>query len=111
MLNRKNSSTSPVAPRFQDPAKCEYFLNLLSIISNEYRFKVLCLLTDGDFCVHDIAERVGGTRSNISQQLKILSLADLISKRREGKMIYYHLKDERIRKLLHFFHSLWEDGA
>jgi DNA-binding transcriptional ArsR family regulator len=95
-------------PRFRDQEKCDYFLNLLSLISNEYRFKILCLLSDGDFCVADITELVGGKASNISQQLKILTLANYIAKRREGKLIYYSLKDQRIRRLLDFLHSLWD---
>ncbi len=107
MLKHRDKK-SGIVPRFRDQEKCDYFLNLLSLISNEYRFKILCLLSDGDFCVADITELVGGKSSNISQQLKILSLANFIAKRREGKLIYYSLKDRRIRRLLEFLHTLWD---
>ena len=99
-----------IAEKFRDSAKCEFFLTLLSLISSEYRFKILCLLSDGDYCVADITALVGGNSSNISQQLKTLTLAGYVSKRREGKKLYYSLRDNRIKKLLHFLHTLWEDN-
>lgn len=98
-----------IAEKFQDKAKCEFFLRLLSLISNEYRFKILCLLSDGEHCVADIAALVGGRSSNISQQLKTLSLAGYVRGRRQGKMVYYGLKDERIQRLLRFLNSLWKE--
>jgi ArsR family transcriptional regulator len=98
-----------IAEKFRDAAKCEFFLNLLSLISSEYRFKILCLLADGDRCVADITALVGAKGSNISQQLKTLTLAGYVTKRRDGKMVYYSLRDERIRRLLDFLHSLWEE--
>ena len=99
-----------ITEKFRDTAKCEFFLNLLSIISSEYRFKILCLLSDGDHCVAEITDMVGGKSSNISQQLKTLTLAGYVSKRREGKNVYYSLRDARIQRLLHFLNSLWEEN-
>jgi DNA-binding transcriptional ArsR family regulator len=109
VLKQKTGAALTVAAKFRDPEKCNFFLNLVSLISNEYRFKILCLLSDGDFCVAEITALVGGRSSNISQQLKTLSLVGYVSKRRAGKLIYYHLEDGRILRLLRFFNSLWED--
>lgn len=81
-------------------------MNMLSLVSNQARFRILCLLTIGEFCVNDIVRLVVGKSSNISQQLKILMLAGYVSNERVGKQIYYKLEDEKIRSLIGFLHEL-----
>lgn len=81
-------------------------MSMLSLVSNQIRFRILCLLTVGSFCVNDIVEFVGGKSSNVSQQLKILLLAGYIANERVGKQIYYRLDDERVRALIEFLHGL-----
>ena len=98
--------TSELFTRFQDEEACHQMMSMLSLISNQARFRILCLLTIGTFCVNDIVRLVGGKSSNISQQLRILMLAGYISNERVGKQIYYKLEDERIRSLVEFLHGL-----
>ena len=81
---------------------CQQMLKMLSLFSNEVRFKILCVLKEGDFCVKDIVSFVGGKHSNISQQLKMLSLAGYLTKERQERLIIYHLQDEQIRKTVEF---------
>jgi len=87
---------------FKNGKRCEKVLGMFSLFSNEKRFKILCVLSEGDFCVNEIVRLVGGKSSNISQQLKLLSLAGYLEKKREERSIYYHLRDQRIKKVLHF---------
>lgn len=84
---------------------CEMLLGMFSIFSNVNRFKILCALYEKDFCVNDLSLITGGKPSNISQQLKILTLAGYLSKERNGKLINYHLKDENIRRLLNHLYK------
>ena len=84
-------------------AVCARTLTLFHLISNKARFRIICLLTRGEFCVQEIAEVVDqGNLSNISQQLKILLLAGIVEKRREDRRIIYSLKDERLRHMIEF---------
>ena len=101
-----NVRTSELFRRFQDEEACHQMMSMLSLVSNQARFRILCLLTVGEFCVNDIVRLVGGKSSNISQQLKILTLAGYVSKERVGKQIYYTLQDERVRSLVEFLHDL-----
>jgi ArsR family transcriptional regulator len=87
--------------------QCEEVLSMFSLFSNRFRFKILCLLNEGDFCGTEIVQLIGGSASNISQQLKILALAGYLSKRRVEKSIYYHLEDPRIKELLRFLYGLY----
>ncbi len=98
--------TSELFTRFQDEEACHQMMSMLSLIANQARFRILCLLTVGKYCVNDIVRLVGGKSSNISQQLKILTLAGYVSNERVGKQIYYKLEDERIRSLVGFLHEL-----
>jgi DNA-binding transcriptional ArsR family regulator len=82
---------------------CARTLDLLHLISNKVRFRIICLLTRGDFCVQDIASVVGhGNLSNTSQQLKILRMAGIVDHRREERRIIYRLADERVRSMIAF---------
>lgn len=87
---------------FKRSRNCEKLLDIFSLFANENRFKILCTLNEQDFCVNDLVKITEGKPSNISQQLKILTLAGLLGKERRGKSIFYSLKDEKIRKLLDF---------
>ncbi len=78
-------------------------LVLLNLLSNKIRFRVLCLLKQGEYCVSEIVEIIqAGKISNVSQQLQMLTQMKLLRKRREKKKIYYRLKDEKIARLIDF---------
>lgn len=87
-------------------AVCEKTLSLVQLLSNKVRFRIICLLSKGEFCVQDIAEVVGhGNLSNTSQQLKTLRMAGLIGHRRQQKNMFYHLADDRVRKMIGFLRN------
>jgi DNA-binding transcriptional ArsR family regulator len=88
-----------------NPVACQRVLGVLSLLAGETRLKILCLLRDGDQCVTRLADSVGGKRSNVSQQLKLLTLAGHLERRREERRIVYRLKDGRIRTLLGQLHE------
>ena len=50
----------------------------------------------------DIVDLVGGRHSNISQQLKMLTLAGYLTKERKERLIIYHLHDEKIKTTVKF---------
>jgi len=65
------------------------------------RVHILCLLlTEGELCVTDIAEKVEISQSAISHQLKSLKQMHLIRFRREGKNILYSLADDHVKTIL-----------
>lgn len=89
-------------------AVCGNLIHLFQLISNKCRFRIICTLTHGEFCVNDIAEIIGETKvSNISQHLKMLRLSGLIESRREEKKIIYRLSDERIRGMIDYFRATY----
>jgi len=80
---------------------CEKVINTFSLISNKTRFRALCLLSRGDYCVSEIVDIIQyGSFSNISQQLKLLTLNGILTKQRKKKQVFYHLADEKVRELI-----------
>lgn len=84
-------------------AVCAKVLDLFHLLSNKARFRIVCLLARGEYCVHEIAEVVGaGHLSNISQHLRMLAMAGVITRRRDGTHIRYTLTDDRIRNMIDY---------
>ena len=69
-------------------------------LSDSTRLQILELLRDSEKTVGEIVEVTQQSQSNISNHLKCLDECDLVKNRREGKNMYYSLKDEQIRTLL-----------
>lgn len=70
--------------------------DLFRIIGDQTRCKILWLLQKNELCVCDISVILQMTQSAISHQLKVLKEANLVKNRRDGKVIYYSLKDEHV---------------
>jgi len=87
---------------------CGQVIDLFQLMSNKQRFRIVCILSRGEFCVTEIAEILGTEKvSNISQQLKVLRLAGVIRCRREEKNMVYSLVDQRLRKVLDYLKSIY----
>src|SRR6266699_6369866 len=95
----------------KNEAVCHRVIGLFNLLSNLGRFRIVCLLARGEFCVQEITEVVNeGKLSNISQQLRILTLAGIIERRREDHRILYRLKDERMGKVIEFLQGQFLKG-
>lgn len=70
-------------------------------IGSDTRLKILLALDNCELCAGALAEAVGMAPSAVSNQLKALRQARLITVRREGKMLYYRLADCHPRGIIH----------
>ena len=87
---------------------CEDVLSLLSLLANKTRFKILCLLREGSFCVSDIVDAVDqGGASNTSQQLRMLSLSGIVARHRKSKSVIYSLKNKKVKRLLRVLETMY----
>jgi ArsR family transcriptional regulator len=69
------------------------------IFGDPTRLKILYALFSAEMCVYDLGALLQMEQSAISHQLKILKGAGLVKNRRQGKLIYYFLTDEHIKKI------------
>ena len=85
-------------PQEADIAALAEFFRL---IGSDTRLKILLALDGRELCAGHLAEAVGMAPSAVSNQLKALRQARLITARREGKMLYYSLADCHPREIIH----------
>jgi len=78
---------------------------LFKVFGDSTRIRIICALFDKEMCVNDLAACLQMTQSAISHQLRILKAANLVTFRREGKLIYYALADDHIK---HIFEAGYE---
>ena len=104
----KDEILAQVMEKF-DKNQCALVERMLSIMSNPVRFHILCALEKESFSVSELMVLSNSHVSNVSQQLKMMTLAGYISKERQGKQIIYTLKDGRIRELIHKLEELFGD--
>lgn len=64
------------------------------------RLHILHCLLHVEHCVSDLSAELGEAMSTISQRLKVLRTERLVTRRRDGKHIYYALVDEHVAELV-----------
>ncbi len=74
--------------------------DFLKVMSDSTRMRIMAALESEELCVCDLSEVLGMTKSAISHQLKVLKDAKLVKFRRDGKNVYYTLKDDHVKTIL-----------
>ncbi len=73
---------------------------IFKALADPTRVRILSALSSCELCVCDLSALTGVSASAGSHQLRLLRTARLVRFRREGKMAYYSLDDEHVRRLL-----------
>lgn len=71
-----------------------------SACSDATRAKIICALCISEMCVSDLSRILGINQTTCSHQLRLLRAADIVKQRRDGKIIYYSLKNKKIENVL-----------
>ncbi len=72
----------------------------LSAIASPQRIGILLAIGTGEACVCHLEAALGWRQAYISQHLMALRKADILQDRREGRYIFYSLKDASILDLV-----------
>ncbi|MEA4848489.1 MAG: metalloregulator ArsR/SmtB family transcription factor [Clostridiaceae bacterium] len=72
---------------------------LFKVFGDTTRIKILCALFESEMCVCDIAALLSMNQSAISHQLRVLKQTRLVKYRKDGKVVYYSLDDEHIKRI------------
>lgn len=75
-------------------------LEILKILSDETRLKIVSLLAENELCVCELMEALRMSQSRISNHLRILRNTRIIEAKREGKWIFYSLARDTMDKVL-----------
>lgn len=69
------------------------------VLSDKTRLKIVSFLLNSRLCVCDLSSLLNQTKSCTSHQLKNLKDMGLVDAKREGKEIWYSLKDDHVKEV------------
>jgi DNA-binding transcriptional ArsR family regulator len=81
--------------------------SFLKALSNRDRLLLMCCMVQGEQCVTDLHSLSGITQPTLSQQLGVLRRRGLVQTRRDGKRIYYSIKDPSAVTVLETLHGIF----
>ena len=70
-----------------------------AVLAEPMRLRLLQTLFAGEMSVNALVEVTGGTQANVSRHLQTLTLAHMLSRRKEGLQVFYAISDPSIFKL------------
>ena len=74
--------------------------DLFKLFGDSTRIGILWALSESEMCVCDLCALLKMKQPAVSHQLKNLKESRVVKARRDGKIVYYSLDDEHIRRLL-----------
>lgn len=74
--------------------------DFFKVFGDTSRVKLLLALDKHEMCVCDLAVLLNVTKSAVSHQLRALRQSNLVTFRREGKIVYYSLADSHVQSIL-----------
>ncbi|MBV8750277.1 MAG: helix-turn-helix transcriptional regulator [Candidatus Eremiobacteraeota bacterium] len=83
---------------------------MLKALAEPRRVAILELLSGGEMRAGAIAEHFETTRPAISEHLRVLEDAGLVTQRREGTRRIYAVRKESFAELRRFLDRFWDDG-
>jgi len=83
---------------------------ILHILADPTRRTLIDALRSGPLTVGALADKTPVTRSAVSQHLRVLKDAELVTERQQGTRRYYSLQAERLGELRAYVDGLWADA-
>lgn len=80
--------------RFEDAGR------LLRALANPTRLAIVTELGHGERCVHELVDALGVTQPLVSQHLRVLRGARVVTGRRRQREVAYRLTDEHIAHIV-----------
>ncbi len=74
--------------------------DFFKIFGDTTRIRILSALSEAEMCVCDLSIILSISQSATSHQLKTLRQTDLVKFRKEGKSVFYSLKDEHVKQII-----------
>jgi DNA-binding transcriptional ArsR family regulator len=81
------------------------------VLGDPKRLKILEFLLDGEQSVGEIVEHLQASQGRVSNHLACLRWCGFVGTRRDGKYVYYHLADRRVRDVVRLADSIIGDHA
>ena len=86
--------------KMPEPVALHELADLFKLFGDSTRLGILWALSESEMCVCDLCALLGMKQPAVSHQLKNLKQSRVVKARRDGKIVFYSLDDEHIRRLL-----------
>jgi ArsR family transcriptional regulator, lead/cadmium/zinc/bismuth-responsive transcriptional repressor len=93
-------AVGPIRRALVSERAAEALAATFSVLGDPTRVRLLDALAQQEMCVCELAEIVNSSESAVSHQLRLLRSLRLVRSRRSGRLVFYRLDDEHIRRLL-----------
>ena len=90
--------------------EAELFIEQMKALGEENRFNIMKLLSQKPHYLKEIACTVGLTPATVSHHMEQLIKAELVYMTTEGRKVYYHVNDNKIKDLAKLFNQ-WSNGV
>lgn len=79
----------------------------LKLLANRERLLLLCQIAKGRSCVSELEEELDIRQPTLSQQLGVLRRDGVVDTERDGKNIYYSIRDPRMLDILETLYRIY----
>ncbi len=94
------------------PARTDLVAKYFRGLGDPIRLRILELLRDeGELSVGEIVERLAVAQPKVSNHLACLRWCGFVATRREHRVVYNRIADERVAEMLDLGHALLEENA
>ncbi len=74
--------------------------NMFSVLGEQSRLAIVIYLMNKEASVSEIVNQLLMSQSAVSHQLRILREAKVVKAEKQGKMVFYSIKDEHVRTIV-----------
>jgi len=78
----------------------EKSIKIFKALGHPIRYKIVKFLYDGPKCVCKLNEDIEFSQANLSQHLKILKEAGIVSSEKVGMNVHYKISNEEIKNII-----------
>ncbi|MBQ6979232.1 MAG: helix-turn-helix transcriptional regulator [Clostridia bacterium] len=75
-------------------------VDLFSLFSDYTRLRIISALSITEMCVNDISKLLNINQTTVSHQLKLLKTSGAVKSLRQGKVIFYSIRNEMLSDIL-----------
>lgn len=83
-----------------------YYADVLKVISEETRLKIIDMLSCGEMCACEILEKLSITQSTLSYHMNLLTKSGLVFARKDGSWMRYGLNESKFKELKSFLDKI-----
>jgi DNA-binding transcriptional ArsR family regulator len=100
IMNKPASLVMRSGKRRADAWQVGAVAGIFKSLSDPTRLRILLRLAAGEACVHELCAALAMSQPAVSHQLQLLRAARLVNSRRDGREIFYSIKDAHVMSLV-----------